>query len=172
MRKTKLLSRSLICILIVGMFSCSSNQNVILIGDASGALGKTKAPVSVEIKLNKHQAIAAEEGRLGLLDTSIDNEPANSIPAQLESTGEGAIAQLVVNMPDGKPGDRRFKLIESESPFNAIMKATPDPTTGQVIISEEGKNVLQYNYQTVYEKDVIRLENEKLEVSNEKLFVF
>ena len=43
------------------------------------------------------------------------------------------------------------------------MKATLDPNSGHVIIKEDGKNVLQYNYQTIYEKDVVRLEDEKLE---------
>lgn len=162
--KTKLLSRSLICVLFVGLFSCSSNQNAIFIDDVNGTLGKSKAPVSIEIKLNKPQVIAAKEGRLGLLETSTDNEPANSIPVQLESTEKETFAQLVIMIPDGKPGDRKFKLIERESPFDSEMKATLDPTSGQVIISEEGKNVLQYNYQTVYEKDVIRLEDEKLEM--------
>lgn len=42
-----------------------------------------------------------------------------------------------------------------------VMKATLDPNSGQVIIEEKGEKVLQYNYQTVYEKDVIRPEGEK-----------
>ncbi len=36
------------------------------------------------------------------------------------------------------------------------MKASLDPNSGQYIIEEEGERVLQYNYQTVYENDVIR----------------
>ncbi len=156
-----LLRRSLICISVLGLFACFSCQNVLIIDDASGALGKTNAPVSVEIRLNKYQAVAAKEGRLGLLDASAENE--SLIPAQLESTGEGAKSRVVMIIPDGGPGLRKFRLIENESPIDVVMKATLDPNSGQVLIEEEGKKVLQYNYKTVYEKDVVRLVDEKLE---------
>ena len=159
--KTVLLSKSLICISILGLFACFSCQNVLIIDDASGALGKTNAPVSVEIRLNKYQANAAKEGRLGLLDASAEKE--SLIPAQLESSGEGANSSVVMIIPDGGPGQRKFKLIESESQFDVAMKATMDPNSGQVIIEEGGKKVLQYNYKTIYEKDVVRTVNEKLE---------
>lgn len=35
------------------------------------------------------------------------------------------------------------------------MKADQDPATGQIVISDEGKPVLQYNYKTVFEKDAL-----------------
>ncbi|MDR0698169.1 MAG: hypothetical protein LBG28_02960, partial [Tannerella sp.] len=35
-----------------------------------------------------------------------------------------------------------------------IMTAEVNPDNGQFVICESGKPVLQYNYQTVYEKDV------------------
>lgn len=158
-----LVKKSLVCILILGKSACSCSQNMLRIDDVSGALGKTKAPVSVETKLNKYQIIAAEEGRLGLLDLLANNGNESLIPAQLESTGKGANSHVVIIMPDGGLGLRKCKLIESESPFNAVMKATLDPNSGQVIIEEDGEKVLQYNYQTVYEKDVVRLVDEKLE---------
>ncbi len=65
-------------------------------------------------------------------------------------------------LPDGGPGPHQFKLVESDSPLDDVMKATMDPR-GQVIIEEGGKKVLQYNYKTIYEKDVVRLEDETLE---------
>ena len=163
MNKTVLLTKSLICLTILGLFACSSCQNVLLIDDAGGALGKTRAPVSIKIRLNKNQAIAAKEGRLGLLDISVENRNESLIPAQLESTGEGESSHVVMVMPDGGPGLSKFQLIESESQFDVTMKATLDPNSGQVLIEEEGKKVLQYNYKTVYEKDVVRLVDEKLE---------
>lgn len=162
MRNTILTTKSLICLSILGLFICSSCQNVLVIEDESGALGKTNAPVSVEIRLNKSRAVAAKEGRLGLLDASAENENEDLIPAQLENTGKGANSHLVMILPEGGPGPRKFKLIESESPLDALMKATMD-SRGQVIIEEDGKKVLQYNYKTIYEKDVVRLVDEKLE---------
>ena len=150
----------LIYILILGIFTSSSCQNTIVINDTGGDLGKTKAPVSVEIKLNNDQVIAAREGRLALLNNSDDNK---LIPFQLESIGSEAY-RIVMMMPEGGAGLKEFELVESETPFNSLMSAIPDPETGQVIIEEAGKKVLQYNYKTIYEKDVIRFVDEKVEV--------
>lgn len=132
------------------------------IDDENGALGKTNAPVSFEIGLNKSQEVAVNEGRLGFIDASAEDENEDLIPAQLESYGEGAKQQVVMILPEGGPGPRKFKLMESESPLDAVMKASMD-TQGQIIIEEKGKKVLQYNYKTIYEKDVVRLVDETLE---------
>jgi hypothetical protein len=35
------------------------------------------------------------------------------------------------------------------------MRASEDPVTGQIILSEDGRTILQYNYKTVFEKDAI-----------------
>lgn len=144
--------KTLIYILIFGSFTFSSCQNTVLINDKGGALGITNAPVSLEMKLNKNQIIAAEEGRLGLLSISDDKR---LIPLQLESIGKETY-RLVMIMPEGGSGTKEFNLAESEIPFNSMMSANSDRKTGQVIIEEAAKNVLQYNYHTVYEKDVIR----------------
>ena len=144
------------------MPGCSSNQNVLIIDDVQGVLGETEAPVLVEVKLDKNQVIAAEEGRLGILALSAAKNE-SLIPVQLVSSGGGENSNLVLMMPDGDPGPRKFKLIENNAPFDMVMKANLDPNSGQVIIEEGGKKVLQYNYQTVYEKDVIRDAGEILE---------
>lgn len=52
---------------------------------------------------------------------------------------------------------------------HALMQALVDSSSGQIVIYENEAEVLQYNYQTVYEKDVIRPEGEQgkeLEFSN------
>ncbi len=152
-------------LLIFGIFAFPSCHNTVVINDTGGALGKTKAPVSVEIKLNKNQVVAAQEGRLGLLNISDDNDDNNRIPLQLESIGKET-NRFVMMMPEGGPGLQEFKLAESETPFSSLMSAVPDPESGQVIIEEAGKKVLQYNYHTVYEKDVIRYVDEKAEIHN------
>jgi len=43
-----------------------------------------------------------------------------------------------------------------DSPDIAVMKAAVDSGSGQIIIWENEFKVLQYNYQTVYEEDVVR----------------
>ena len=165
MRKIILPAKNLICISVLGLFACFSCQNVLKIDDTSGTLGETNAPVSVEIGLNKTQANVAKEGRLGLLPASTNNANEEMIPVQPEDTETGVISHVVMVMPDGGVGLHKYKLTETEAPLDAVMKATMDPR-GQVIIEEGGKKVLQYNYKTVYEKDVIRLDDEKLEEHN------
>jgi len=135
-----------------------------IIDDVLGVLGESNAPVSVEIELDKKLLIAAEEGRLGLLGITADNENDALIPAQLENLGMGANSHLVLMMPVGGAGLRKFKPVESESAFSDLMKASLDPNSGQIIIEEKGEKVLQYNYQTVYENDVVRIGNENNEI--------
>ena len=161
--KFVILTKGLICLLLLKMLACSSEQDMVIIDDSYGVLGKTNAPVSFEIKLNKHQKSRAEEWRIGLLDLSAGSGKESLIPVQIEDVGKGSNSRAVMIMPDGEPGLRRFKLVESESFLNESIQANRDPESGQVMISEEDKNILQYNYQTIYEKDVIRSDNEKLE---------
>ena len=163
--RVNLLSNTItVCILLLAFSGCSSNQNSMNIDDVDGVLGECNAPVSLEIELDKKLRIAAEEGRLGLQGNTADNVTGALIPAQLESSGQGASSQLVLMMPEGGVDPGKFKAMESESPFKDLMKASLDPKSGQVIIEEEGEKVLQYNYQTVYEDDVVRIGNDNNEI--------
>lgn len=159
-RKNNLI-RFPLCFLLAGLWGCSSSKYEIKVPDKSGVLGLTKAPVSVSIKLNKSQATIAREGRLGLIDVSGNKKNGDLIPAQLENVSKTAHSDIVMIIPDDEPGVHQYKVSESKSPFSTVMTATPDPNSGQVIIEENSKKVLQYNYQTVFLKDVIRPENKK-----------
>jgi hypothetical protein len=152
-----LFSTNLIFIVLSIVFTSSSKHNTITMNDLNSVLGKTNAPVMVEIKLNKNQRLAAEEGRLELTDPL----SGKSFPAQLENTENNDYSTLVFKMQDEGPHLRKFALKVNSSPVTAGLKAFTDPTSGQVIVQESGKNVLQYNYQTVFEKDVIRPETKK-----------
>ncbi len=46
---------------------------------------------------------------------------------------------------------------------NPQLQVVKDPTSGQVVVSEGERVVLQYNYQTIYQEDVIHLEGAKPE---------
>jgi len=63
---------------------------------------------------------------------------------------------IVASLSSCKP-----KVAEKNAPTLAGMKAYVDSTSGQIIISEDDTKVLQYNYQTVYEEDVVRPGSEK-----------
>ncbi|MDR1339532.1 MAG: PmoA family protein [Prevotellaceae bacterium] len=45
--------------------------------------------------------------------------------------------------------------------ISAVMTVEEDPLSGQYVIRESGKPVLQYNYRTVYEDGVVRPESQK-----------
>jgi hypothetical protein len=158
MNETNNLILILICIVIV---SCKNHG--VGIDDSDGVLGKANAPVLIEIELNQNQKIAAEEGRLGLMDLSSISDKDHFIPLQIEDAGEGSGSYAVMIMPEGDIGLRRFELIENETSFNEGMSVIRDSESGQFVIAEAGKKILQYNYKTVYEKDVIRSDYEDLE---------
>ena len=119
-------------------------------------LTETIAPVKLEIKLDKNQIIAAQEGRLFLVDPSTEE----LTPVQLESK-DNTNSGVVLIMSKEISSHQEYKLIENKTPPGDALKTSVDSKTGQVIIKEGDKMVLQYNYQTVYEKDVIRPESKK-----------
>jgi len=161
MKTIKILSKSLIYLLLSGMYACSSGVNSLTVNDETGALSQTSSPVAVDLKLDKKMLAAANEGRLGV---TLNSEGTDGlIPVQAGGPGEKSNLQLVLFMADKGSGIKKYNLIENESPFDPVIKADLDTESGQVLFTEDGKNVMQYNYKTIYEKDVIRLEDEKLE---------
>jgi hypothetical protein len=157
MKATILCSQNLIFILLSTLFTFSCSRNTITITDEKGVLEKTNAPVMIEIKLNQKQKLAAEEGRLELTDPL----SGKSFPVQLENTENKDYSTLVFKIPGEGPDLRKFKLKMNSSPVTDGLKAFTDPISRQVVVQDSGKNVLQYNYQTVFEKDVIRPESKK-----------
>ncbi len=134
------------------LFSCS--QTTITIDDSNGIFSKTNSPVSVKLKLNEEQINAAKKGLLGIVELPEKKE--TIIPVQIENNDNVTDSKITFIMPDGNPGNRKFRLVTIKSkPFEEI-KATVDSKSGQIVIDENNKKVLQYNYKTVYEKDVIR----------------
>lgn len=161
MKKIAFRIKTLVCVFLISLLISSCSQNTITIDDTGGILGKTNSPVSFELNLNKNQINAAKEGQLGILEISTKNK--EIIPAQFEIPDNETNSKVVFMMPNGEPGIRKFKLVSTKSPFVTAIKAAPDSKNGQIVIVENDKKVLQYNYQTVYEKDVIRIGDEELE---------
>jgi hypothetical protein len=159
MKRIAIILKKLICIFILSIFVYSCTKNYVAINDISRALVETNAPVSIKMELNKNQSIAAKEGRLAIIDPTTEN----LIPVQLENPGDEANSSVVLILPEGKSDLYKLKVIENNSVPKSEMKALVNSENGQVIIKEGDKKVLQYNYQTVYEKDVVRLEDDKKE---------
>lgn len=149
------MKKSIYFLLLSGMIASASCESPWLIHDKSGALGKTNGPVGTAIKLSQSQITAAREGRLGITGKPADANEESVIPVQWDTLNPDSKSIAVMMMPAGEPGTLRFGWSESKTTFEAVMQANEDPESGQVIMSDNGKPVLRYNYKTVYEKDAI-----------------
>ncbi len=140
----------LIILFSIGLYwSCQSN---VTIEDKDGVLEQTSAPVTKTVELCKNQLEAAKEGRLGLEKVGSGNEINKLIPVQWSSLVNDVKSKGVLLMTGEGDGKPQFKWDVQQTPFDAIMKASLDPD-GQIVITDQDKPVLQYNYQTVYEDD-------------------
>ena len=149
------MKKSISYLLLSGMVTCASCESRWSIHDKSGALGKTNGPVETTIKLNQRQLTAAHEGRLGLTEQPSGTAGERLIPVQWDTLNPNSRSIAVMMIPSGIPGNRRFVLSESKTSFGVAMQANEDPASGQFIMSDNGKPVLRYNYNTVFEKDAI-----------------
>lgn len=117
----------------------------IAIDDPQGLLGRAESPVCVSVALTARWRRVAERGRLGLAESS--NRSGAAIPVQVLGA-VGDQTRLCWRLPAGPSGRRLFKLTErAEGPPD--LRVARDPASGQYVISESGKPVLQYNYATV-----------------------
>jgi len=146
---------SIYYLLLLGMVTYTSCESQWLIHDKSGTLGKTNGPVETTIKLNQSQITAAHKGQLGLTELLSGTTGERVIPVQWDPSNSNAESTVVMMMPAGEPGNRKFVLSESKTSFGVDMQANEDPASGQFIMSDNGKPVLRYNYNTVFEKDAI-----------------
>lgn len=144
---------ALVCLL--ALTACQSYNSKWNVRDKQGALGITSGPVGKLFRLDSEQIEAARAGHLGLKEISAAPGGDNIIPVQWELSGADSKSQCVILMPSGGPGIRTLLLSETKTGFEEVMKASEDPATGQIIISEGNKVVLQYNYKTVFEKDAV-----------------
>lgn len=149
------MSKSFIFILLLVMILYASCESGWQVKDKNGVLGKSTGPVSKSFRLNQSLITAASEGRLGITDPAMNMNTTSVIPVQLEITESGTESIAVMLMPEGEPGRRNFTWFENKTKFSGTMEAVTDPESGQIVISDCGKPVLQYNYRTVSERDAI-----------------
>ncbi len=141
---------------VVGFVLSSCNQNEIVIEDPTG---ESKSPIFIPIELSETDLKAAKENKLVLVEIK-DQEEVEEIPVQLDESSPG----FVVILPEGQPGKRKFKMMIKNSPVSHGMKAEGNRNNLQPVLSEGDQLILQYNYQTVYEEDVVRPGGEIIEM--------
>ncbi|MDR1897642.1 MAG: PmoA family protein [Prevotellaceae bacterium] len=137
--------------ILICFISSAFAQKTVTVDDRAGVLGETGAPVIIKAAGNYSQVST-------LIETSADGLK-NEIPVQLRKNAKGS--EWILMMPAGKPGIRKFKPTRKTAPAAPVMTAEENAADGQVIIRESGKRVLQYNYRTVYEPDVVRAEGKR-----------
>jgi hypothetical protein len=130
------------------VFSC--NDKTFKIDDSGNAFTQTGSPLAIRVKMNAQMKKAERENRLALQSSEMKS---HFIPVQ-SGTADG---QMICIITDGAL--QEYRLTEMDSPAVSIVSVRPDSSGGQYIFGEEGRPVLQYNYKTVYEKDVVRLED-------------
>jgi len=161
MKRVVLISRIMIVLFFI-ITGCSTGNKIITIDDSSGFLGETSSPVSVELNLGWSELEAAGENRLAVREMTVNNNGNALAPVQLAGDDSDESRQkLVFIMPQGEKGIRKFRLVESDTPFDPVI--SDKDSKGQYLVAEKGKKVLQYNYQTIYRDDVVRDEKEKRE---------
>lgn len=149
------MNKSLFYLFFLGMVTLISCESRWLVKVYDGALEQTTAPVTTTVRLSQSQIAAAHEGRLGLTEHATSTNGEGVIPVQWEILAAGTKSRGVMFLPPGEPGHRRLEWSERKIKFRTTMQANEDPKNGQVVMSDDGKPVLRYNYKTVYEKDAI-----------------
>jgi hypothetical protein len=137
---------------IIALTSC---DNQCFVKDRKGSLGLTSGPAEKTFRLNREKVSLASEGRLGMMELSSTGDSGKIIPVQWDISESDRKSNGVILIPYGLPGNRRLILSESKTKFETLMQASEDPISGQIIITDDSKPVLRYNYKTVFEKDAI-----------------
>ncbi len=106
------------------------------------ACAKAEAPLCIEMPPDRMLQGAAEAGRLQL----VDRRSGQTLEAQWLDGFVWAVAP-----PSGLSG--RLTLRVSSAPAEVRLRARRDRTTRQILIEENGRPVLQYNYWTVDRPD-------------------
>src|SRR5699024_3188858 len=85
------------------------------------------------------------------------------IPLQLKDTCANSEVTIVTVITGDVSELNGFQIIDDKTSSSPLMRTFKDPDSDQIIIKENKQTVLQYNYETVYEEEVIRLANAKPE---------
>jgi hypothetical protein len=123
---------------------------VLTVSDREGTAGRCSAPVSVPADLSgfSDAALRASQFRLTAIGDANPGQAAE-IAAQFEPDAPGSKAgTLRWLMPPGPAGQRQFSVKAEVSDTPPLMRVRRDEATGQFELSQAGKPVLRYNYQT------------------------
>ena len=137
-------------LLLVGVVMGRAAPLVFTISDAEGIAGRCGAPVSAAVDLSGYSNTPLAS-RQFLLSALSEGEPdrAAAVTAQFEPDApDSSRGTLLWLMPPGPGGPRKFTLEVVATLRPPLMRVRRDANRGQFELSEAGKPVLRYNYQT------------------------
>jgi hypothetical protein len=142
---------------LILLTSLTAGGTEVVVDDAGGTLGQTRAPVVAVVKLTSRETRAAGEGRLRLTEILPGASSVGaSVPGQFfppEQTGTAS--RICWLLPPGPAGPRRFKLQAVRGSAKPVMVAQPDAASGQFALTDAGQPVLRYNYAIIEPGDFI-----------------
>ena len=137
-------------LLLAGITLGRAATLALTVSDREGTASRCSAPVSVPADLSGFSDVAlrASQFRLTTVSEAYPGQ-ATDTPAQFEPDAPGStVGTLRWLMPPGPAGRRQFVVKAEASDIPLLMRARRDEATGQFELSQAGKPVLRYNYQT------------------------
>lgn len=137
-------------LLLAGMTLGRAATLILTVSDAEGTASRCSAPVSVPADLSgfSDAALRVSQFRLAAVGEAYPGQATETL-AQFEPDAPGStVGTLRWLMPPGPAGRRQFIVKTEASDFPLLMRARRDEATGQFELSQAGKPVLRYNYQT------------------------
>jgi hypothetical protein len=137
-------------LLLAGETMGGAASLVLTVSDTEGIAGRCAAPVSATVDLSgfSNTPPAASQFLLTALNEARPDRPA-AVAAQFEPDGpDSRRGTLLWLMPPGPAGQRKFTLKAEAASIPPLMRVRRDELSGQFNLSEAGKPVLRYNYQT------------------------
>ena len=145
-----ILSLWMASLLLAGATMGRAAPLVLTVSDAEGIAGRCAAPVSATVDLSGFSNTPPASSQF-LLTALNEAGPDRAAPvaAQFEPDAlDSRHGTLLWLMPPGPAGRRRFTLAVEATPLTPLMRVRRDVVSGQFELSEAGKPVLRYNYQT------------------------
>ena len=145
-------------ILPVALLLGSCTQTRIKIEEEFDIFIRSDSPVSIDANIGAGLRETASANKLALM-----NKHGEMIPVQTDANNR----KLTAILPEDVTG--RYKLVEIPAKSPDSVGVFFDKASGQFLFFEGDRQILKYNYNTVYEDDVVRPDNDTAEIRFDKV---
>lgn len=138
----------LAALFFAGTTLCPAVPLVVTVPALQGITGSCAVPVSMAADLSRLSLPSTKAHQLVLTNVE-PSKSAESLPVQFQPDAPGsARGRLFWMLPAGTGGRKQFVLTERLAPGDPVMQVRQDDATGRWNITDAGRPVLGYNYQT------------------------